>query len=918
MNNNELNAVVMPEGSLLLEWLPAVGGSGGEQAKAGVSGSRAGRKLQDEIYAHYSQSQNLDWLFFLGFSNQKLVIPVSLDFWRQFSGSFVRKLKSIPELEDLRAQAAVEFSEEEALSFLNNAPLMPGREYLRIELLFALWQELNHIFAEKIAAFTGSVADFVKELSPDIHLAGRIYFHLVENKNHAEPFAFMATYSTRLDDTGESRHLPLKYALQEYEDDPEKLLQLLVTVDEAALKSELIAELRESGELFQPLAWSAEAALTFFREIPLYEEAGILCRIPNWWKGRSARVGLQFSLGEKEPARVGLGALLDFKPQLMLGDVEISLDEARRLLDEAAGLAFLKNKWVAVDPERLKKTLAAYENACDLNRDEGLSLLEAMRLSLNPQKLIGDDADESEIISGVAHGEWLKSVFAKLNRTDSIGPVKTSKSFKAKLRHYQKDGLNWLFYLHKLNLGACLADDMGLGKTLQVLAFLNALKMDEKRLAKKSAKSATQKSEKIHKASLLVVPASLLANWNSEIETFYPELVRFTAHPGFQEAKKMAEPGAEELDCFDLVITTYALVQRYQWLSDYSWNYVILDEAQAIKNPGTKQTRAVKKLTSANRIVMTGTPIENRLSDLWSLFDFLNPGLLGNAKEFAGFSKKLLDKPDGYARLRQVVSPFILRRLKSDKKIIADLPAKVELKTWAALSKKQRLLYQEILNGLADAIENADGIKRRGIVLSALMKFKQLCNHPDQYLGANAFSEQESGKFQRLREICETIYEKREKVLVFTQFKEMTEPLSRFLATIFKKEGLILHGSVAVAKRKALVEKFQGREYVPYFILSLKAGGVGLNLTEANHVIHFDRWWNPAVENQATDRAYRIGQKKSVMVHKFLTKGTVEEKIDEMLIAKSRLSDEIVAKSGESWITEMNNDELLNLFMMDL
>ncbi|MCK5681912.1 DEAD/DEAH box helicase, partial [bacterium] len=818
MLNHELNAVVMPDHSLLLEWLP------------GVSGGRGASGFLDEIYSHYSSAENLYWLFYLGFCNQKVSVSASLGFWRKFSYSFVGKLKLIPDLEGLRDRVVVELLEDEALQFLASAPLMPGREYLQKELLFELWQELNDIFSEKISSFSGSVADFVKKLSPEIHLAGRIYFHLVENKNHVEPFAFMATYSTRLDDTGESRHLPLKYALKEYEDEPEKLLQLLVTVDDTAQQSELVLGLRESGELFQPLAWSTKEAFTFFKEIPLYEEAGIVCRIPNWWKGKAARVSLQLNLGEKEPSRVGIESLLDFNPKLMVGDTEISVAEARRLLEEAEGLAFLKNKWVTVDPERLEKTLAAYDDACALNREEGISMLEAMRLSLNPQKMVGDD--ELEIVSGVSHGEWLKSVFSNLNRPDRLGSVKTSKAFKAKLRHYQQDGLKWLFYLHKLNLGACLADDMGLGKTLQVLAFLNAMKMDEKCLSKRSQKS-----------SLLIIPASLLGNWNSEIEKFYPELASFTAHPGFHDSKKVPEPTPEELDEFDLVITTYALVQRYQWLSDYSWNYVILDEAQAIKNPGTKQTRVVKELKSKNRIVMTGTPIENRLSDLWSLFDFLNPGLLGNAKEFNDLSKKLLDKPEGYAELRRVVNPFILRRLKSDKAIIADLPDKIEVKTWAAMSKKQIILYKEILASVANTIENAEGIGRRGIVLAALMKFKQLCNHPDQYLGANSFSEKESGKFQRLREICETIYEKREKVLVFTQFKEMTEPLSRFLATIFKKEGLILHGSVAVAKRKELVEKFQGREYIPYFILSLKAGGVGLNLTEANHVIHFDRWW---------------------------------------------------------------------------
>ncbi|MCP4337913.1 MAG: DEAD/DEAH box helicase, partial [Desulfobulbaceae bacterium] len=379
---------------------------------------------------------------------------------------------------------------------------------------------------------------------------------------------------------------------------------------------------------------------------------------------------------------------------------------------------------------------------------------------------------------------------------------------------------------------------------------------------------------------------------------------------------KVPELGSGELSALDLVITTYALVQRYKWVQGYSWNYVILDEAQAIKNPGTKQTRAVKNLRANNRIIMTGTPVENRLSDLWSLFDFVNPGLLGNSKEFGSFTKGLAKDPNGYAGLRKAVNPFILRRLKTDKSIISDLPDKVEVKTWAAMSKKQTVLYSEVINGIVETFGNSEGIQRKGLILSALMKFKQLCNHPSQYLGLDLFEEKESGKFQRLREICETIYEKREKVLVFTQFKEMTGPLSRYLATIFKREGLVLHGSIPVGKRKSLIEKFQGHEYVPFFVLSLKAGGVGLNLTAANHVIHFDRWWNPAVENQATDRAFRIGQKKNVMVHKFLTKGTIEEKIDKMLTQKSLLSNEVVAASGENWITEMSNDELLELFTL--
>ena len=315
---------------------------------------------------------------------------------------------------------------------------------------------------------------------------------------------------------------------------------------------------------------------------------------------------------------------------------------------------------------------------------------------------------------------------------------------------------------------------------------------------------------------------------------------------------------------------------------------------------------------------MTGTPIENRLSDLWSLFDFLNPGLLGNAREFKAFSKRLRDDPTGYSRLRKIVSPYILRRLKTDKSVISDLPEKVEMKTYAPLSKKQVLLYKDLVEKIRASLVETDGIQRKGMILSSLMRFKQICNHPDQYLGTGPFLEDDSGKFSRLREICETIYEKREKVLVFTQFKEMTGPLHDFLETIFDRKGVVLHGSVPVKKRKGMIQEFQGSAYVPFMVLSLKAGGVGLNLTEASHVVHFDRWWNPAVENQATDRAFRIGQKKNVIVHKFLTRGTVEEKIDGMLEEKMRLSQEVIAETGDAWVTEMKDDALMDLFSLTL
>jgi non-specific serine/threonine protein kinase len=793
---------------------------------------------------------------------------------------------------------------DELRMHLDQAPLMMGSEYISVELLETVWTRLNNAFSLLIKSYDGTVGDFIRTYSPNVHLVGRVFFHLVENKSDDYPFAFIATYSTRLNKKGKSKHLPLKHALKEYEENSEKLLELLTTVHLAGKQSPLVSELLETGELFHPLAWTSGEAFSFLKEIPIYEKSGILCRIPNWWKGSTSSVRLDFRIGDSRPSLVGMDAILNFNARLFLGDTEISEKEARQLLNESEGLAFIKNKWVAVDPEKLKQTLDAYEKAKKMMDKEGLSLREALRLQLEPEKLL--DGYEKEADHSVSNGKWLTSVIQKLLDPDLITSIIPDRSFKGRLREYQQKGLSWLYFLHSLQFGACLADDMGLGKTVQVLALLNILKSDFK------------KSGKPNKASLLVIPASLISNWDNEIRRFSPEIKFLIAHPGVNSTKNAGARDGKRLDEFDLVITTYALTQRYEWLKSHSWNYVILDEAQAIKNPGTKQARAIKTLTSRNRIIMTGTPIENRLTDLWSLFDFLNPGLLGNAGEFKKFAKRLKHDPSGYSRLRKLISPYILRRLKTDKTVITDLPDKVEMKTYAPLSKKQILLYENMIEEIKKSIAETEGIRRKGIILSSLMKFKQLCNHPDQYLGTGGFEEEESGKFLRLREICETIYEKREKVLVFTQFKEITEPLHDFLESIFNRKGLILHGSVAVGKRKKIISQFQSQSYVPFMVLSLKAGGVGLNLTEANHVIHFDRWWNPAVENQATDRAFRIGQKKNVIVHKFLTKGTVEERIDMMLEEKSRLSEDVIAATGEAWITEMKNDELMDLFKLSL
>lgn len=881
--NKELIVILKPEGSFELDWQAT-----SEMIDRGLI------TFQEELYRRFRENAD-EALLFLGFSERSLTTSVSLRYLRLVAASYVKKLSANPDIELLREKTVVEIEEDELNHLLQSVPYLNGAEHLDRFWIEQVWGKLNHTFSAMILIYKGSVEQFIASFNPHVHLAGRVFFHLVESKKEEYPFAFLATYSVEDSQDSKSKHLPLKNALVEYGKNSRKLLELLSTVNRASEKSAFISELVESGEIFHPIGLTTAEAYTFLKEVFVYEEAGILCRIPKWWKNKSNSLKLSVSVGNKTPSRLNLDALVDFNAELFLAGDSIPESELRKLLSEAEGLAFIKGKWVEVNHDRLNETLKAYEQAQKLTGNTEISMIDALRFQLNAQRILNVPEEACEL--EVTNGEWLHSVVNQLMHPEQIEPVACGEDFHASLRTYQERGLSWLHYMKTLGLGACLADDMGLGKTVQVIALLNYTRT------------------KRHEKTLLIVPASLIGNWVSEIAKFAPLLRCYVIHPS--ENKAVEKNDGDCMEEYDLFITTYGMLLKYDWIKNATWDSLILDEAQAIKNPGAKQTKVVKQLKATYRVAMTGTPIENRLSDLWSLFDFLNQGLLGSAKEFTAFSKKLKDYQDGYARLKQVVSPFILRRLKTDKTVISDLPEKIEMKTYATLTKKQAILYNKFVNDIKIKLESTEaGIERKGLVLSSLMKFKQICNHPDQYLGQNYYAEGESGKFARLREICETIYEKRERVLIFTQFREIVEPLKDFLETVFQHKGLVLHGGTAVNKRKELVATFQGQEYVPFMVLSIKAGGVGLNLTSANHIIHFDRWWNPAVENQATDRAFRIGQMKNVIVHKFITKGTIEEKIDLIIEDKNKLSQEIISEIQESWITEMDNKQLMDLFKL--
>ncbi|MDA0839632.1 MAG: DEAD/DEAH box helicase [Planctomycetota bacterium] len=898
MNADEVihDLVLSPAGHLFLR-----------KAKEGGKGDA----WTERAAAAFASSQAAG-LFSLAATRPDVPPSPSFSFWRDFACRYLTELCRTPEPDGQNVDSIDPPTETEKTAILLSAPPMQGGEYLNLDTLQDLWSELDAWARNEIALSGDGLAGWLSKNAAIWHQVGRVCFHLAENKRDIDyPFAFLATYAPRLSKGGRVQYLPLGKALQEYAGTKNKkaLIHLLSPVHRASESIDFVKGLVDSGDIFQPLAWTPGEAYHLLKSVPLLEESGLLVRLPDWWRKR-ARPRVSVTIGEKKQGRFGADAMLDFKVGLALGDENLSQEEWQQIMTSTDGLAYVKGQWIEVDREKLAQALDHWKRVEAAAADDGLSFIEGMRLLAGaPADLNADGAsgDEDREWSFVDAGKWLSEVLSGLREPGGLASGGRSRELRGTLRIYQETGHNWLWFLSSLGLGACLADDMGLGKTIQVLSLLLALKESKKPSGN---------------PSLLVLPASLLANWKAELDRFAPTLSAQFVHLSEASKDEMDAIGKapdESLKGTDLVLTTYGMLLRQNWLLDVAWRLVILDEAQAIKNPSSRQTRAVKQLKSEARIALTGTPVENRLSDLWSLFDFLCPGLLGSAARFKKFVKGLEARGhDRYAPLRNLVRPYVLRRLKTDKSIIDDLPDKTEMKAFCGLAKDQAALYAKSVDELSSALQGLDSIKRRGLVLAFLMRFKQICNHPSQFLGDGRYEPDSSGKFHRLKAICEEVASRQERALIFTQFREMTEPIAAYLAEVFGREGLVLHGGTAVKKRRSLIDKFQKEDGPPFFVLSLKAGGTGLNLTAASHVIHFDRWWNPAVENQATDRAFRIGQHRNVVVHKFICRGTVEEKIDELIEEKTSLADDILKAGAESMLTEMSNEQLLSIVALDL
>ncbi len=679
--------------------------------------------------------------------------------------------------------------------------------------------------------------------------------------------------------------------------------QLLADLGRAA---RLFPQLEKSLEMARPtrLEMETEEAYSFLRQsAPLLEQNGFGVMLPAWWQRPGTRLGVKLQLkdaprkeGNAGSAFFGLNSIVKYDWQLSLGDYNISREEFAQLSGLKIPLVQIRGEWVELRPEDIEAAIDFFHK----NRSCEMTLAEALHLGLNPTGHLLPAAKSTLPVHGIqAQGKIKEMLSALSDPSGRMEQLSSPIDFQGTLRPYQLRGLSWLTYLNRLGLGACLADDMGLGKTVELIAFL----LHERETVNGPG------------STLLICPMSVAGNWEREIGRFAPGLKVLMHHGSGRLSGQEFEKAAEEAD---VIITTYSLAQKdEEELNKVSWGHIVLDEAQNIKNQSARQTQSIKRLKAIQKIALTGTPVENRLSELWSIMDFLNPGYLGSFESFRRDFVLPIEKYNNKAHseaLRSLIQPFVLRRLKTDATVIRDLPEKMEMKVGYNLTTEQASLYAAVVEDMLSRIESSKGMERKGQILAALTKLKQICNHPALFLQDGSQLEGRSGKLSRLEEMLDEAISAGDRALIFTQFAGMGAMLRHQLQEKLGVEALFLHGKTSRKQREEMIQRFQQGDS-PIFILSLKAGGFGLNLTAANHVFHFDRWWNPAVENQATDRAFRIGQKKNVFVHKFVCPGTLEEKIDQMIEQKKALAESVIG-TGEAWLTELSNDSLRELLVL--
>ncbi len=773
------------------------------------------------------------------------------------------------------------------------------------------WLESLHGAVEWLAARECcSVEEWLGRLGEGWQQLGMLCFHLAENAGDASqeaPFAFLATFVHKAGQDGKAKHAPLGLAPRLLAGDSAALLSLLRPLKQLAAQNDFLAELINSQAVYKPCSWGARQAYRFLEAMPLLESVGIETRMVNLWKSRPPRVELEVQLDTAEGGgngkadsspSININSLLRFYPRVVLGDYQLTDAELEQLLAmEEDGLVRFRGEWVRLDREKLQKLLDNWRQAARMAAG-GIPLLVGLRYLLGKRSDALPDLPSEE--DGMRLALSARLALALSNLHFGQEEPQLSLLLEGTLRHYQRDGVRFLLNVTESGFGACLADDMGLGKTLQVISWLVHL----------SRRGVVGEGKG---CALIVAPASLLTNWQDELRRFAPELRVVLLHPyalGRTDENYLRTNPAWLMRHAHVALTTYGIATRNELLSHTEYPALILDEAQAIKNADSQRALAIGRLSSPRRVAITGTPVENSLAELRSLFEFLNPGLLGSEKEYNAMVR---DMGSDYTPLRRLVRPFMLRRLKSDPALLPELPPKTEQAAYCLLTPEQARLYAHEVENLRAIMAEPDPKVRLTLVLPILGRLKQICNHPAQYVGETWFEPEQSGKFTRLGYLARQIAAAGDCCLVFTQYRSMIEPLHDFLVDIFGAPGLMLHGGTPIGERKRLVEQFQASGGPRFFVLSLKAAGTGLTLTRARHVIHFDRWWNPAVENQASDRAYRIGQQNPVVIHPLICRGTIEENIHNMLTRKSNMADSLLSGGLEKLLLHLSSEELLAL-----
>ncbi|GCF09594.1 DEAD/DEAH box helicase [Dictyobacter arantiisoli] len=821
-----------------------------------------------------------------------LIQNLILAFLNHCVNAYVRKaLSADKRLAQLLSSASTQLAQRWLAALVSSQSTLEAQADVLVPFAEQLqrWLEPERVFSSNASFRTCFKLETPPENNPSLKDTWTLHFYLQSRDDPSLLVAAEQVWRERSSKLTLSKHaiqLPQELLLE----DLGRAVRLFPLLEQGMKQARPTALLLNTEQAYHFLCESA----------PLLEERGFGVLVPSWWQKRGrikARLRIQSPSGATiSSGLMGMESIMNYDWQIAIGEQTLSLTAFQQLVNLKLPLINVRGEWVEFNPDDIKKALTLFDKN---GRQREISLNDILHARLaDEHTLSGGLAEEVE-----AQG-WINDVLERLEQRIPLANIPVPVTFSGKLRCYQEKGVSWLTFLRQCGFGGCLADDMGMGKTIQIIASL----LHEREGADSSSRQP----------ALIICPMSVVGNWQHEVQRFAPSL-SVMVHHGLE--RFTGSDFADEVRKHTLVITTYALALRDQeQLSEIQWDSIILDEAQNIKNEGARQTQAIKALRGNHRVALTGTPVENRLSELWSIMDFLNPGYLGSntafRKQFAWPIERSHD-PERSAALRRLIQPFVLRRLKTDKDIIQDLPEKMEMKVYCNLTREQASLYEAVVQDMMEKIEHADGIERKGLILATLTRLKQVCNHPAQYLSDHSRLVARSGKLERLREMLEEVLSEGDKALIFTQYAEMGGLLRQYLQETLGVETLFLHGGTTKKQRDQLVQRFQEeRRGVPLFILSLKAGGVGLNLTAANHVFHFDRWWNPAVENQATDRAFRIGQQKNVQVHKFICQGTMEERIDQLIEQKRALAEQIVG-SGENWLTELSTDQLVELFTLD-